>query len=296
MALGPARANIDEHIVTRLATIDQDTTRGVAKEGGREPPHMRLAKRALGEPREWQVAGSVTETGLNPARGRASPLEREGPKSQETVSAMDIISSERIRAMEVLDSGGARLGSVKDLLIDLWTGRVRYVVVAAASHRLAGALGLGERLVAIPLEALRRDNGQLTLPRGVTALAGAPAFAASRPPAFDDDYERELATYWRSPMAFDAWHGAKATNGVIDGAPTEEDPDPLPNTLAPDIVAPVRPNGTTTDGTTPGRATAVQRVDSARSMRNAVNRETCAHCGARNRLSATYCATCGARV
>lgn len=209
---------------------------------------------------------------------------------------MDVISSERIRAMEVLDSGGARLGSVKDLLIDLWTGRVRYVVVAAASHRLAGALGLGERLVAIPLEALRRDNGQLTLPRGVSALAGAPAFAASRPPAFDDDYERELATYWRSPMAFDAWHGAKATNGVIDGAPTEEDPDPLPNTLAPDRVAPVRPNGTTTDGTTPGRATAVQRVDSARSMRIAVNRETCAHCGARNRLSATYCATCGARV
>jgi hypothetical protein len=109
---------------------------------------------------------------------------------------MAVVSTERLREMELVDATGERIGSLRDLLLEPGSGRVRYAVVAVGQHGLAGALGLGERVAAIPYQLLRVESGQLMLPRNAASLADAPSFAPGHPPDFDRPYEEQLARYW----------------------------------------------------------------------------------------------------
>lgn len=117
---------------------------------------------------------------------------------------MSMLSTERMREMELLDAAGVRLGSVKDLLLDPQTGRVRYAVIAIGHTGIAGALGIGGRLVAIPYSVLRLDSGQLVLQRNASIIAGAPSFPPSQPPDFDRTYESQLSKYWGVPAYWEA--------------------------------------------------------------------------------------------
>jgi sporulation protein YlmC with PRC-barrel domain len=115
-----------------------------------------------------------------------------------------VMSVDHLHDMDMVDGAGQRIGAVKDLLIDASTGRMRYVVVAPGQGGIAGALGIGERLVAIPFSVVRLESGQMLLARDAAALASAPAYTRSHPPSFDDAYEQELARYW----------GAEALEGL----------------------------------------------------------------------------------
>ncbi|HEX9057942.1 MAG TPA: PRC-barrel domain-containing protein [Ktedonobacterales bacterium] len=112
---------------------------------------------------------------------------------------MAIISTEQLHDMDMVDTAGNRVGAVKDVLVDASSGRIKYAVVAPGQSGLAGALGIGERLVAIPFALLRLDSGQAVLPRDASALMAAPAYARSHPPSFDEKYQREVAQYWGMP-------------------------------------------------------------------------------------------------
>lgn len=112
---------------------------------------------------------------------------------------MAIISTEQLHDMDMVDAAGNRVGAVKDVLVDASSGRIKYAVVAPGQSGLAGALGIGERLVAIPFALLRLDSGQAVLPRDASALMAAPAYARSHPPSFDEGYQKELAQYWGMP-------------------------------------------------------------------------------------------------
>ena len=57
-------------------------------------------------------------------------------------------------ARTVVDSTGEVLGSIVDLLLDLERGRIAYAVVASG-----GFMGVGERLVAVPWNALMPGPG-----------------------------------------------------------------------------------------------------------------------------------------
>jgi sporulation protein YlmC with PRC-barrel domain len=117
---------------------------------------------------------------------------------------MPIVSMERVREMELLDAAGVRLGSVKDLLLDPQAGRVRYAVIAVGHTGIVGALGIGERLVAVPYSVLTLESGRLVLQRNAAVIAGAPSFPPSQPPDFDRTYEVQLSTYWRVPAYWEA--------------------------------------------------------------------------------------------
>jgi sporulation protein YlmC with PRC-barrel domain len=137
---------------------------------------------------------------------------------------MSILSLQDLGNMDMVDGAGIRLGAVKDLLFDPATGRICYAVVAPGQAGLAGALGIGERLVAIPFAVLRLDGGQLLLERDGAALAGAPAFGRGRPPGFDRAYQEELAGYWGAPAGEhaggDAGHRVTAAELVHAAAPS----------------------------------------------------------------------------
>jgi hypothetical protein len=55
---------------------------------------------------------------------------------------------------------GLELGELKDLLIDAYTGKIEYGVLA-----FGGFLGVGEKMIAVPFEALevKEDENYFTL-------------------------------------------------------------------------------------------------------------------------------------
>jgi sporulation protein YlmC with PRC-barrel domain len=74
-------------------------------------------------------------------------------------------------ARTVVDGDGEVLGSISDLMLDIERGRVAYAVVATG-----GFMGVGERLFAVPWNALRAVGQQFVLECKRAALDSAPAF------------------------------------------------------------------------------------------------------------------------
>jgi sporulation protein YlmC with PRC-barrel domain len=104
----------------------------------------------------------------------------------------------------VVNRKGEDLGKVEELMIDTQEGRVAYAVLS-----FGGFLGLGEKLFAVPFEALELDPDEhqfvLDIPR--ERLQAAPGFDKSDWPDFAD---RALGTelhdhygvpaYWARPQ------------------------------------------------------------------------------------------------
>ena len=74
---------------------------------------------------------------------------------------------------KVLNPSGEKMGSIKDIMIDLQDGKIEYVVI-----ELGGFLGLGEKYFAIPYSALTVDakNQTFILSEEREKLKSAPGF------------------------------------------------------------------------------------------------------------------------
>ena len=64
----------------------------------------------------------------------------------------------KLIGMEVRNDQGEDLGTIKDLVINLESGTVSYAVLSSG-----GVLGVGEKLLAVPLTAFRRGSDQKNL-------------------------------------------------------------------------------------------------------------------------------------
>ena len=64
-----------------------------------------------------------------------------------------VLSAGRILGEKVVSPAGEQLGNIKDFMIDLDDGHISYVVLS-----FGGFLGLGDKLFAIPWEALMLDT------------------------------------------------------------------------------------------------------------------------------------------
>jgi sporulation protein YlmC with PRC-barrel domain len=85
-----------------------------------------------------------------------------------------VLSASSIIGNKVLNPEGEQLGTIKDLVIDLDDAQIAYAVLS-----FGGFMGLGDKLFAIPLEALTfdtRDN-HVILDVDMEVLRNAPGFA-----------------------------------------------------------------------------------------------------------------------
>ncbi len=84
-----------------------------------------------------------------------------------------LLSAATITGDEVCNLDDEELGTIRDIMLDLQTGKIRYVVVSSG-----GILGLGERLFAVPWNAFKQDkeNKRFILDVDVERLKGAPGF------------------------------------------------------------------------------------------------------------------------
>jgi sporulation protein YlmC with PRC-barrel domain len=90
-----------------------------------------------------------------------------------------VLSAEKIIGNKVVNAEGEQLGNIKDLVIDLDDAQIAYVVLS-----FGGFMGLGDKLFAIPLEALVFDSQNETAVLDVTreVLKNAPGFDKDRWP------------------------------------------------------------------------------------------------------------------
>jgi sporulation protein YlmC with PRC-barrel domain len=84
-----------------------------------------------------------------------------------------VLSAATIIGNKVVDTDGEQLGNIKDLVIDLDDAQIAYAVLS-----FGGFLGLGDKLFAIPLEALTFDTraNQVVLDVDKDVLKNAPGF------------------------------------------------------------------------------------------------------------------------
>lgn len=84
-----------------------------------------------------------------------------------------VLSTTAIIGNKVINKSGEQLGTIKELMIDLDDGQVAYAVLS-----FGGFLGLGDKLFAIPLEALTSgaEAGTVILDVDRELLENAPGF------------------------------------------------------------------------------------------------------------------------
>jgi sporulation protein YlmC with PRC-barrel domain len=96
---------------------------------------------------------------------------------------MTILSSSTICGDEVVNSAGEKLGEIKELMIDCESSRVSYAVL-----EFGGVLGMGTKLFAVPMQAIKLDteNKRFVLDVNKERLENAPGFDKENWPDFAD--------------------------------------------------------------------------------------------------------------
>jgi sporulation protein YlmC with PRC-barrel domain len=94
-----------------------------------------------------------------------------------------VLSATTIIGDKVINPQGEHLGEIKELMIDLDLGRVAYAVLS-----FGGVLGMGEKLFAIPFQALqlRPDRHEFVLNVDKEKLKNAPGFDKNNWPSTAD--------------------------------------------------------------------------------------------------------------
>ena len=99
-----------------------------------------------------------------------------------TVQA-SVLSASTITGDDIVDPSGDSLGKLEDLMIDTSTGNVRYAVLS-----FGGFMGVGDKLFAVPMQALKQDseNHRFKLHMDKERLKDAPGFDKDHWPDFAD--------------------------------------------------------------------------------------------------------------
>jgi len=105
-----------------------------------------------------------------------------------------VLSATSIIGDDVKNVEGKDLGEIKDIMIDLDSGRIEYAVLS-----FGGFLGLGDKYFAVPFEALRVDTDEECLIMDVSkeTLKNAPGFDKDNWPNFaDPDLRSRLHSHY----------------------------------------------------------------------------------------------------
>jgi sporulation protein YlmC with PRC-barrel domain len=113
--------------------------------------------------------------------------------------------------MEVRNRNDEKLGEIKDLVVDLQTGRIAYATIA-----VGGFLGVGEKLIAVPTSALMvsdRSNKYVIMDATRGELMDAPGIAATNWPDYRNPNYNERPFF--NPRAHGAAAGSETGRGKL---------------------------------------------------------------------------------
>jgi sporulation protein YlmC with PRC-barrel domain len=94
-----------------------------------------------------------------------------------------LLSATTIAGDEVCNMQDEKLGTIQDIMLDTTEGKIRYAVLSSG-----GFLGMGDRLFAVPWNALRldKDNKRFILDADVERVKNAPGFDKDKWPNMAD--------------------------------------------------------------------------------------------------------------
>ena len=104
-----------------------------------------------------------------------------------------LIASNKVEGTPVYGRGGDRLGTIYNFMVDKFSGRVEYVVMA-----YGGFLGLGQRYFPLPWRILEYDtrNGGYRIDMADRDLERAPSFTRAEEPSFSREYGRRVHDWY----------------------------------------------------------------------------------------------------
>lgn len=101
-----------------------------------------------------------------------------------------VLSSSSLCGNNIKNSQGESLGEIKDFMLDVNTGRVAYAVVS-----FGGFLGIGDKLFAVPLEAMKLDTDDECF------ILDTPKERLENAPGFDkDDWPSSANVQWTNSV------------------------------------------------------------------------------------------------
>jgi sporulation protein YlmC with PRC-barrel domain len=151
-----------------IAIVSAAAATGLRAQETRDPKPI-----AIGEPRKSDAI--------------AAPLDHHEVKAVSKVN-----KATGLTGMAVKNTANEKLGDVKDIVLDLTTGKISYVVLS-----VGGFLGIGDKLIAVPPSAftLAPTGDGLVLDADKAKLHAAPGFVQTSWPNVNDP---SLTTYWRT--------------------------------------------------------------------------------------------------
>jgi sporulation protein YlmC with PRC-barrel domain len=107
----------------------------------------------------------------------------------------EIISSDKVEGTAVYDTAGKKLGSIDDLMIDKYSGQVRYAVL-----EFGGFLGMGTDRYPIPWTVLKYSTEQsgYVVPLDKATLESAPKYSEQSAPEYDAEYGTRINNYYEN--------------------------------------------------------------------------------------------------
>jgi len=137
---------------------------------------------------------STTQPQTHNATLPSSSTDQTNPSS--TISKANKASS--LIGMEVRNPQNERLGEIKDLVVDLNSGKIGYLVLS-----VGGFLGIGDKYVAVPPNSLRAapDQDRLVLNADKAKIQNAPGFAKSSWPDVNSSSWTADSSYWLSDQS-----------------------------------------------------------------------------------------------
>jgi len=109
-------------------------------------------------------------------------------------SGAHLLSAGTITGKEVWNRKEEKLGSIKEIMVDVDTGRIKYVVLSTG-----GFLGMGDRLFAVPWSAFKVDTKQrlFLLDVDVERIKAAPGFDKDEwPNMADPTWNTTIESYY----------------------------------------------------------------------------------------------------
>ena len=148
-----------------------------------------------------------TDAGANIVGSNRGRLRGPGP---------DVMAADTLDGDKVLSADGDDIGKIKEIMLDVRSGRIAYAVLSSG-----GFLGIGDKLLAIPWSALTLDTDRkcFLLDMPTESVKNAPGFDKDHWPAMADPtwatsihqyYGRE--PYWGN----DAWRSDEFDVGDVD--------------------------------------------------------------------------------
>jgi len=125
--------------------------------------------------------------GMYKANGTNGPDMRHGP-------GPGLMGAETLVGSDVYNTKDEDLGDIKEIMLDMRTGRVAYAVLS-----FGGFLGMGGKLFAVPWAALTLDteNKRFSLDVDKTRLSSAPGFDKDKwPNMADAEWAKGIHAYY----------------------------------------------------------------------------------------------------